>query len=136
MAQISPRLTIAAAGLLSAIGAGLMFNPQPGNLTTAPSSTQAAIIAQPVDAIPQPIPLAYAVPGEQQAFVWGYVFSPELLPDLTWMQLSQGTQYRLFDEAHKCIGLVTPTGEPKLLHWFPDVCSPTTALPGEGVARG
>ena len=91
MTQISPRLTLAAAGLVAAIGAGLLFDPQPGNLTTVPSSTQGAI-ALPVDAIPQPIPLAYAVPGEQQAFVWGYVFSPDLVPDLSWMQLKQGTQ--------------------------------------------
>jgi len=134
MTQISPRLTLAAAGLVAAIGAGLLFDPQPGNLATVPSSTQGAI-ALPIDTPPQPAPLAYAVPGEQQAFVWGYVFSPDLVPDLSWMQLNQGTQYRLFDEAHQCIGIITAVGEPKLLHWFTDICSPT-AQPGEGVARG
>ena len=134
MTQISPRLTIAAAGLLAAIGAGLLFDTQPGNLATVPSSTQGAI-ALPVDVLPQPIPLAYAVPGEQQAFVWGYVFDPVLVPDLSWMQLNQGTQYRLFDQAHQCIGIMTAAGEPKLIHWFSDICSPTSQ-PGEGVARG
>ena len=133
MTQISPRLTLAAAGLVAAIGGGLLFDTQPGNLATVPSTTEAAIV--PTTAAHSP-PLAYAVPGEQQAFVWGYVFSPDLVPDLSWMQLQQGVQYRLFDEAHQCIGIVTAAGEPKLLHWFPDICSPAVPQPGEGVARG
>ena len=135
MTDFSPRLILAALGLISAIGGGLLLDVTGGSVASVPSN--AGAIARPVDAIPQPIPLAYAVPGEQQAFVWGYVFSPDLVPDLSWMQLSQGTQYRLFDEAHQCIGIVTAAGEAKLLHWFPDICSPAPASPqGEVTAHG
>lgn len=119
----NPRLLISACGLLASIAGGLF----------TVRSESAAVPPEPAAASS---PVAVTQPGEQQTFVWGYQYSPELLPDLSWLQLQPGTQYRLFDQLHQCIGIITPAGETKLIHHFPAICQPSPAPQSGEVAHG
>lgn len=136
------KLALAISGLSLSVCAGLAkdgFNP----LALASGTKQAAVNPVPSPSpSPSPSPAApiavgvlangESAPKFQQAILWGYSYDPALLPCVDCqLKVEPNTHYQLFDRDKKCIGEILPTGEVKLLHYYPAVC-PATADGGVG----
>lgn len=122
------RLILASIALLSGIATALV-KPNDAISTNAPppatgSNTEpTSHVAPTSDAAP--------TAAIQQKIIWGYVYSPDLLPYPDWQRtLEPGKAYRLYDEHGKCIGSVKADGTIELIHDVPTTCPPAGGTNG------
>ena len=138
------KLLLAIAGLSVSVCAGLAkdgINPlamaaKPQQSAVTPASVHSPSPSPTPSPADAPIAVGVLPNGEsapkfQQAILWGYSYDPALLPCIDCqLKVEPNTHYQLFDRDKRCIGEILPTGEVKLLHYYPDVC------PAESVAAG